>query len=329
MQRKTRTISLMMVVLSIPVSSIGMQALQKKQHEIADEQKKRSSNVPERIVTSQEREFLQADYKNKYGLAEQEGRAGQDRSAVEITDNYAFFGVFDGHGGHQVAEHASKNLWKNCDLTGPAQIGEIKNALMKGFLKTDKELESFGIDAQMMGSTATVAVIRGNMLVVANAGDSRAVLCRNGAAIALSQDHKPDRADEKDRIEAADGKVIFYGVSRVGSPNSAYMLAVSRALGDKQLTGKEGNRLVIPDPEFQEMNPLMQEDEFIILACDGVWDVLSNQQAVDLVRSELQKKSPDLKNLIGADYKQAAQALLKRARAGTNDDLTVIVVGLK
>jgi len=328
MQRKIRAIGLMMA-LGIPFLLIGMQALEKKHDETAGEQKKRSSSTSEKIVTSQEREFPQADYKNKYGLAEQAGRANQDRSAIEITDNYAFFGVFDGHGGrdagHKVAEYASKSLWKNCDLTGPVQIGEIKKALRKGFLKTDKDLESSGIDARMVGSTATVAVIRENMLVVASVGDSRAVLSRNGTAIALSEDHKANRVDERDRIEDAEGMVVFYqGTWRVNS-----IIAMSRALGDKGIVGDLGARLVIPEPEFREINPLLQDDEFIILACDGVWDVLSNQQAVDIVRAELQEKSLDLKNLTGADYNQAALTLLRRARGNTNDDLTVIVVGLK
>ncbi|KAK3003079.1 hypothetical protein RJ639_019079, partial [Escallonia herrerae] len=81
-------------------------------------------------------------------------------------------------------------------------------------------------ESDAVGSTAVVSVVTPDKIIVANCGDSRAVLCRNGAAVPLSTDHKPDRPDELDRIETAGGRVIFWDVPRVLG-----MLAMSRAIG--------------------------------------------------------------------------------------------------
>ncbi len=113
-----------------------------------------------------------------------------------------------------------------------------------------------------MGSTATVAVIKNAKIFVANAGDSRAVLCRDGEAIPLSKDHKPSRQMKWQRIIKAFGLCDVVLGDRVQG-----VLAVSRALGDKVL-----NPYVIPEPEITQTR-VDPQHEFLILACDGVWDV--------------------------------------------------------
>ena len=94
--------------------------------------------------------------------------------------------------------------------------------------------------ARDAGSTASTAVLVGDRLLVANVGDSRVVACRAGSAIPLSTDHKPDRSDERQRIEEAGGFVIWAGTWRVGG-----VLAVSRVFGDKLLKA-----YVVADPEI-------------------------------------------------------------------------------
>ena len=132
------------------------------------------------------------------------------------------------------------------------------------------------------GSTCVVAVVRGDDLIVANAGDSRAVLCRRGTAVALSRDHKPMDDDERARIMNAGGFV------QEGRVNGS--LALSRAIGDleykqsKNLSARD--QIVTAYPEIKECK-LEPGDEFLVIACDGIWDVLTSQQCVDYVRVRL------------------------------------------
>lgn len=137
------------------------------------------------------------------------------------------------------------------------------------------------------GCTAVVALVKGNRVYVANAGDSRAVLSRQGKAIPLSFDHKPSHPTERKRIESAGGFVSnLGGMSRVNGN-----LNLSRAIGDlkykanKELHAKHQIITAEPDIEEAEIQP---GDEFLLLACDGIWDVLTNQEAIDFVRKGLE-----------------------------------------
>lgn len=134
------------------------------------------------------------------------------------------------------------------------------------------------------GCTAVCAAVIGGQIVVANSGDSRAVLCRGGRAVALSRDHKPTDDDEFARILKAGGVVLEGRVN--GSLN------LSRALGDMEykqnpdLPPAEQMVTAVPEIKTEAVQP---EDEFLIIACDGIWDVLENQEAVDFVRERLQR----------------------------------------
>ncbi|CAI6005780.1 unnamed protein product [Closterium sp. NIES-65] len=127
--------------------------------------------------------------------------------------------------------------------------------------------------AETVGSTSVVLVVTAHHLVVGNCGDSRAVLCRGGKAVPLSKDHKPEREDEMKRVEKAGGRVIFWNGYRVLG-----VLAMSRAIGDRYL-----KPYVIPEPEvtITQRHP---DDELVVLASDGLWDVISNEAAVDIAR---------------------------------------------
>lgn len=131
------------------------------------------------------------------------------------------------------------------------------------------------------GSTCVVAVVRGDQLIVANAGDSRAVLSRQGNVVALSRDHKPMEEDERERIQKAGGFV------QEGRVNGS--LALSRAIGDleyKQGSMSPADQIVTAYPELMECR-LVEGDEFMVIACDGIWDVMSSQRCVDFVRERL------------------------------------------
>ncbi|XP_035546985.1 uncharacterized protein LOC108981366 isoform X3 [Juglans regia] len=177
----------------------------------------------------------------------------------------AFFGVFDGHGGSRTAEYLKNNLFKNLS-SHPDFIKDTKAAIVDVFRQTDadylNEEKGHHRDA---GSTASTALLLGDRILVANVGDSRVVACRAGSAIALSIDHKPERSDERQRIEKAGGFVIWAGTWRVGG-----VLAVSRAFGDKLL-----KPYVVAEPEIQEEE--IDGVDFLILASDGLWNVISNK----------------------------------------------------
>lgn len=146
----------------------------------------------------------------------------------------------------------------------------------------DNEVETFDSDVpgSGSGSTAVVALIRGDVLTVANAGDSRAVLCRDGKAIDLSVDHKPEDAPERARIERAGGKVTPDGRVNGG-------LNLSRAIGDhvyKQnddLTLQE--QMISPLPDVQTILLDRAKDDFLVLACDGIWNCMTSQEVCDFV----------------------------------------------
>jgi protein phosphatase 2C family protein 2/3 len=126
-------------------------------------------------------------------------------------------------------------------------------------------------------------------VICANSGDSRGVLSKKGFAVEMSYDHKPDNAEEKDRITKAGG---FVEENRVKG-----MLNLSRALGDLEykldtdLPVEEQMITCVPDVKIEKID---KGTEFLIIACDGIWDCMTNQEAVDYVREQaaiLKKKS--------------------------------------
>lgn len=122
------------------------------------------------------------------------------------------------------------------------------------------------------GCTANVILITPDKIFCANAGDSRAVICEGGEAVALSNDHKPENASEKERIEKADGFVA------AGRTNG--VLSLSRAIGDfdfkknDNILQKDQIISAFPDVSLREIK---KDTEFIICACDGIWDCLNNE----------------------------------------------------
>lgn len=151
--------------------------------------------------------------------------------------------------------------------------------------KTHAELDpdSYGIHS---GCTATsILIVNYSKIICANAGDTRCVLCRDGIAIPLSRDHNPDQEDEYERIYKAGGTVNEEG--RVEGN-----LNLSRALGDLFYKGNEKisaeEQMITSNPEIQTIT-LSPKDEFLIIACDGIWNVMENQEVIDFVREKMSK----------------------------------------
>ncbi|KAG8494665.1 hypothetical protein CXB51_012313 [Gossypium anomalum] len=277
---------------------------------------------------------------------------GISQGLTDLTGH--FFGVYDGHGGSQVANYCRDRI----HVALAEEIGRIKDNLCDDtskesrqmqwektftscFLKVDDEIggkvsqgnedaSDAGFEPvapETVGSTAVVALVCSSHIVVANCGDSRAVLCRGKEATALSSDHKPSRDDEYARIEASGGKVIQWNGHRVFG-----VLAMSRSIGDRYL-----KPWIIPEPEVMFI-PRAREDECLILASDGLWDVISNEEACEVARRRilLWHKKNGVPSLVerGKGIDPAAQAAAEylsmlAIQKGSRDNISVIVVDLK
>lgn len=193
---------------------------------------------------------------------------------------------------------------------------EIAEAMLK---KEDSEDDYAEHRATGMGCTAVAAMIRGNDVVIANTGDSRCVISRKGIAEPLTLDHKPVLLEEAERIMKAGG---FVRDNRV---NGA--LNVSRTIGDldfkKNAALPHTHQMVVATPDITTFT-LQKGDEFLILACDGIWDVLSNQEAVDFVRKRI-KQGQDLKSICEEMCDHCLAPDLKGLCRGA-DNMSVIVL---
>lgn len=213
------------------------------------------------------------------------------------------FAIFDGHMGHDVANYLQTHLFENI-LKEPDFWSEPENAIRKAYDKTDAEILEKVLVLGKGGSTAVTAILlNGQTLFVANVGDSRAVICKNGEAIQLSVDHDP--GTEKTEIENRGGFVsnIPGDVPRVDG-----QLAVARAFGDKSLKIHLSS-----EPHVEEVK-IDDTTEFLILASDGLWKVMSNQEAVDTIKHI-------------KDAQSAAKHLTETAVSRkSKDDISCIVV---
>ncbi|CAL9780756.1 unnamed protein product [Musa acuminata subsp. burmannicoides] len=309
-----------------------------------------------------------------FGSISLAGRSREMEDAVSIQPDFFraeggpsihFFAVFDGHGGSHVAALCKGQMHvllaeelgraeTETERDAEAEEARIKTAVRRSFARMDElalmacacgtiglppcGCERSGTESEIVGSTAVVALVGGGRLVVANCGDSRAVLSRGGRAVPLSDDHKPDRPDELARIEAAGGRVIYLNGARVYG-----ILAMSRALGDKYL-----KPAVISEPEIRVVE-ITAADECLIIASDGLWDVLPNDLACDVARRCLEEADPtrgserlvheDGGDTAGDPEKEHASdarcslaaALLARLALGRRsaDNISVVVIDLR
>eukprot|EP00927_Polykrikos_kofoidii_P074749 TRINITY_DN70771_c0_g1_i1.p1 TRINITY_DN70771_c0_g1~~TRINITY_DN70771_c0_g1_i1.p1 ORF type:complete len:471 (-),score=111.19 TRINITY_DN70771_c0_g1_i1:279-1691(-) len=275
---------------------------------------------------------------------------------LESSDGQKVVGfvVLDGHSGSlcvdALLDWLPRNLQKCLSSKGPLTEDNLRQTVIEACVLTDDEFLLKAREREVLdGSTMILALIyladgqghdahgRGRYkLLIGNLGDSRAVLCRAQAgrlsAVRLSEDHKPGRPDEQRRIEAKGGVVDMQGVWRVFTPGPAnfagrsvlWGLAVSRAFGDllmkePQAYGVAGatGELVSAVPEVHSYDLQPSEDRFLVLACDGVWDVLNDDDAVSVC---IQHRSADL----------AAHALVRRSfEIGSDDNITSLVVAWK
>ncbi|KAH9300066.1 hypothetical protein KI387_011649 [Taxus chinensis] len=330
----------------------------------AEQMKKKISNGDSNIIRANSESISGSsmDLCPSYGMMSVIGRRREMEDTVAIvpwfykgfSSDLHFFGVYDGHGGSEVSVFCRKRLHRALaqELTALLPSGfdncrwdprEWEKAMRNCFTQMDIQVGGMcptgkchyednttlsacckdPVAPVNVGSTAVVAVVSRSQIVVANCGDSRAVLFRGGKAVPFSQDQKPEREDEMNRIEAAGGQIVNWNGYRVGG-----FLAMSRAIGDRFL-----KQYVISEPEVT-CGERTEEDEFLILASDGLWDVVSNEFACELVEKCLSGYRPrrvnkGMNEASASAVAVAASVLTRLAVAhGSTDNISVIVIDL-
>lgn len=262
-----------------------------------------------------------------------------------------YFGVFDGHGGAQAANYAAKYgptffflSYKDAIAQEKATADQaVKDAFMNSYDQLDKGIQQ---QYQGDGTTAVSAVISGDTLYTAWAGDARAlVLGKNGAIKFATEDHKPGNQKERERIESVGAPLRWYDVkggkriARIGK--SLYQsIAIPRALGDKYFKQLYPGA-IIATPDIDSIR--LESGDTIILACDGVWDVMSNSEVGEFVSAHLSytveqlqaafssAEPPPLKpHHVEVVEEDCRKVRFEKAPESCNDDkLTLIARGLR
>ena len=208
----------------------------------------------------------------------------------KIEHIFYFFGIFDGHGGNGCSSFVQDNLYKyiqNFSAEG------LKEAIYKS---ENDFLTNYAVDKNnnlkdTSGSCGVMAMIKHNKLIIANIGDSRIVLFKNGRIFFETEDHKPNSEKEKERIKNSGGQIyqsqsLIPIYQKINLPWRVLpgRLSVSRTFGDIQAkTDKFGGKsgVIIPTPDITEFD-LDENFDFMVIGCDGIFDVISNEQIFDI-----------------------------------------------
>jgi len=225
--------------------------------------------------------------------------------------NQSLFGIFDGHNGSNCSQ-----FLKDCFPEILSKSQWLENNPSMALMETFKELDKFFLalakkNDDKSGSTGIVVFIRETQMYIANTGDCRSIVVEDGMTVCLSNDHKPTLPFERSRILESGGQIVCGRVQGT--------LAVSRAFGDIDFKDTKvlGAGIISSEPEIKMWN-ITPKTEFVILACDGLWDVLSNESAARFVRERLLK---------GVNPQTVCEKLVKHAYdIGTNDNVSVIIL---
>lgn len=259
-----------------------------------------------------------------YGVASMQGwRMEMEDAHRAITGldgglaDWSYFAVFDGHAGASVSAHSAEHLLECIMQTEEFKADDVIKGIHSGFLSLDDKMRDLphmcnGVDKS--GSTVVCAFISPKNIYIANCGDSRAVLCRSGEPVFSTCDHKPILPAEKERIQKAGGCVV---IQRVNG-----LLAVSRALGDYEYKKVEGRgpceQLVSPEPEIFVRDRDDEQDEFLVLACDGIWDVMTNEALCNFIHSRL---------LITDDLEAVSNQVIDTCLyKGSRDNMSIVLI---
>jgi serine/threonine protein phosphatase PrpC len=263
----------------------------------------------------------------------------EDRYVIHLFNGIAVFGVFDGHGGTAAAEIVSQSLIPALraefrraiakgvhytftesnpqppDAIERETVESLKNNFKEAIAQTEREALMYLVEQRdFSGTTLCACMCTRSTLLVANLGDSRVVLSRRGVMKVVTRDHSARDESEKRRIEGVGGFVSLEGY--LGG-----LVQVSRAIGDIDPSTREKVLGLSAEPDIFEFPLDREKDEFIIVACDGLWEVMSCQAAVQHVRATLKTTKGNL-------FQATDDLVAKALSLGTSDNVTVIIAFL-
>mmetsp|Transcript_8594 Transcript_8594/g.24129 ORF Transcript_8594/g.24129 Transcript_8594/m.24129 type:complete len:286 (-) Transcript_8594:74-931(-) len=270
------------------------------------------------------------------GWADDIGRRDEMEDGFVFVDCFtnkkscAYFAIYDGHGGRQCVDYVTQNLHDNLVLELQKVPGAVPDAFIRAFSITDRSMQASGIHTS--GCTACCCLLQeektSRVMYTAHLGDARAVICRGGLAVRLTSmsDHKATDPQEAKRVIEAGGSIFNERVNG--------MLAISRAFGDHQLKAPALPNDVVSNVPDITSTELTDQDMFVIVACDGLWDVVEDQESVNLVLEgirELMSLLPNVGQEVAAHRKSMAEVLarmlVEEALArGTSDNVTCLMV---
>lgn len=260
-----------------------------------------------------------------YGAtAEQGTRRTMEDQHVMMKDGFPFFAVYDGHGGSQCAEFLRDHLHELI-LHHPDLQTNPEKAIFDGIMEADHQFLQRSEETNESGSVCAVALFTESAVVVGNVGDAEIVLCRNGSPVVLTTKHNlSNNSAEMERVKAVGGKIFH---NRVGHPKfnpSVVSIAVTRAIGDagfkldEYTDGKPSG--VIAVPEVRSM-ALLPEDAFLVIGCDGLWDVMTYAEVIDFCFRRFNS---------GVAAQTIAEELAQAAlNKGSTDNVTAMLIHLK
>ena len=259
---------------------------------------------------------------------------------INKKNEFYFFGVYDGHGGKGCSIYLKENLHNNIKEFSKLGIKQAIEITEEKF-KVEEALKENGELNDSSGSCGIMAMIQGNKCIIANVGDSRLVLFRNGKVSFSTEDHKPNTEIEKRRIKLAGGEVyqtftilpLRQNGKEIEAPWRVLpgRLSVSRTFGDieakdPKFGGVSGVVVALPDITEIELD---EEYNFMILGCDGIFDVLDNEELMECFKIVLKEKKieeineDDIHELCG----DLAAMIVKSAIAkDSSDNVSCIVV---
>jgi len=247
----------------------------------------------------------------KIGYADTVGRRPNMEDEITVVGSFRgskdedLIGVFDGHSGKEASAYASNHL-HHIVAEQLEHNSDISEVLKSSFFELNEKMKKEDLQS---GTTALVALFIKDIGYIANCGDTRAVLYNKGTTIRCSIDHRPEEVTEMKRLESTGG-TITTTINKVGKVTSRICgLSVSRALGDFNMSPH-----VISDPYIHGPIQVYSEDCFLILACDGLWDMMKDEEATNIISSIM-------------DPEEAAIRLRDFAyKRGSTDNITVLVL---